>query len=255
MGRHLPWQGVAGDRTRGQRVTGVLFPLALVALLTLAACAPSGTPTDVASCPPVALSGATRSAATATATTPTVLYQADWSHGLAGWQATAGWTVVDGALQSDTGDARAVTVPYLPAVPDYQVEISLQIVTVPRTGGQFALQTARQACDAGYNTGVNGLRVGNIRPNGDHANIFIYLDPMDAQDSLDDRNNVHDFEPGPYVRTYQVAVRASQATLYVDGHFFSSVNSALSARLARSPIRLTCSGVAMRVSALRILAL
>ena len=44
-------------------------------------------------------------------------------------------------------------------------------------------------------------------------------------------------------------------TLAVDGHFFGTAASTTSARLAHSPLRLYCSGVALRIVAVRIFTL
>ncbi len=57
-----------------------------------------------------------------------VLYQADWSRGLAGWQGTQGWKVVQGQLETDSSGSATFTIPYRPPVSDYAVEIRLQIV-------------------------------------------------------------------------------------------------------------------------------
>ena len=50
-------------------------------------------------------------------------------------------------------------------------------------------------------------------------------------------------------------VQGPAVTLAVDGHFFGSAASTTSARLAHSPLRLYCSGVALRVTAVRIYSL
>src|SRR5260370_26400024 len=69
--------------------------------------------------------------------TPVVLYQADFSQELANWNPSPGWTIVNGALQSDGGDKRSVTIPYQPASHDYAVEFRLRVVSVPVDAGYF----------------------------------------------------------------------------------------------------------------------
>ena len=110
--------------------------LALAMSCALAACGSSG-----ASATPTATPAPSPTAATPTAPpAPRVLFQADWTHGLAGWQATTGWSVSDGALVSDTGMDRAFTIPYRPAGPEYTIEFQLQITSVPVDGdGKFFL--------------------------------------------------------------------------------------------------------------------
>ena len=79
-------------------------------LFSLVACS-AGTPSTTV--PPQA----TVPAAKQTSPTPTplpagtVLYQADWSHGLAGWPGAQGWKVVQGQLESDNSGSATFTIP------------------------------------------------------------------------------------------------------------------------------------------------
>src|SRR6266567_674957 len=41
----------------------------------------------------------------------TVLYQANWSHGLAGWPGSQGWKVVQGQLESDSSGSATFIIP------------------------------------------------------------------------------------------------------------------------------------------------
>ena len=193
---------------------------------------------------------------TATATpTPVVLYAADWSHGLAGWQASAGWTVVNGALQSDEGDNRSVTVPFQPAVSDYAVEFQLQIVDIPYDGGYFFLTADRASDSNGYQVGVSNLLIPGLHPAGKHPTLGAYLDPLDAEDPTMVVNSVHDYEPGPGVRTYRVEVQGRTVRIGADGRVFSWAQNIATMRLSSGPLRLKCSGVEIRVSSLRVVAL
>lgn len=238
------------DHLPGKRpALASLGALALVALLAL-----------FAACAPAAGSAGPTASPTAQGTStplppPQLLYQADWSQGLTAWQPTDGWTLVNGAPRSDTGADRSLTVPYLPALSGYKVEFTIQILDIPRTGGQFSLQTAASGHDAGLNVGVFGLRAGSFRPNGDHPTIYSYLNPLDAQDPTTTAGDVHDFEPGSGPRTYQATVQGNAVSLAVDGHFFGSAASTTSAQLAHTPLQIICSGVALRVVALRIFSL
>lgn len=229
-------------KTTHRLPTSFAGALAAIILLALAACGSAST---------AATPTSTRTPA-ATAT-PTLLYQADWSKGLSGWNATAGWSIVDGALQSDTGDARSVTVPYQPPTQDYTVEIDLQVVNIPHDGGYYSLNVAPSASLSGYRTGIFGLRQPGVpRPNGDHPTIFTYIEPQDAQDPSSIASSVLDFEPGDGVRAYRVIVQGNAALLYVDGRFFTSAESTQSKHLATGPLNLICGGVSIRVTGLRI---
>jgi hypothetical protein len=193
--------------------------------------------------------------ATTTATpTPVVLYAADWSRGLTGWQASAGWTVVNGALQSDEGDNRAVTIPYQPTVSDYAVEFQLQIVDIPQDGGYFLLTADRTSDSIGYQAGVFNLLIPGLHPSGKHPTLLASLDPEDAEDPTMVVNSVHDYEPGPGVRTYRVEVQGRTVRIGADGREFSWTQNIATMRLSSGPLRLKCSGVEIRVSSLRVIA-
>lgn len=229
------------SRLLSVRRAGALATALLAAMLfALAACGGAAT-TPTPTRPP---------AATAT---PPLLYQADWSKGLAGWNATTGWSIVNGALQSDTGDARSVTVPYQPSTGDYTVEFDLQVVNIPRDGGYYSLNVAPEASLSGYRTGIFGLRQpGMPRPNGDHPTIFTYIEPQDAQDPSAIASSVLDFEPGDGTRTYRAEIRGNAALLYVDGRFYTSAESTQSPHLATGPLNIICGGASIRVTGLRI---
>jgi hypothetical protein len=216
---------------------------ALLLVVALAACAgplaPAATPTPRPTATPASV----------------VLFTADWSHGLAGWNATAGWTVVNGALQSDVGDNRSVTIPYQPTVSDYAVEFQLQIVDIPQDGGYFFLAADRAADRNGYVAGVSNLLIPGVHQAGSHPTLGAYIDPMDAEDPTSLVNSVHDYEPGPGVRTYRVQIQGSFVRIGADGRSFSWTQSIQTPHLSSGPLRLKCSGVELQISSLRIVAL
>src|SRR5947207_15468645 len=103
---------------RWQRQTLSIFLVG--SLLLLAACSAGTSPTSS----PSPTSRA--SAATPTLPAGTVLYQADWSRGFAGWQVTAGWKAMHGYLQNNAGRNISIIAPYMPVVPNYAAEPRLQ---------------------------------------------------------------------------------------------------------------------------------
>ena len=229
-------------RLFGTSVTPALALLLATTLFALAAC---GRPAAATSTPPPK----------ATAT-PAVLFQADWSHGLEGWNASAGWSMVNGAPQSDTSDDRSLTIPFQPKTADYAVEIDLQLVEIPRDGGFYTLNADPTAALSGFRAGIYSLRKpGVARPNGDHPTISTNIDPLDAQDPSGLANSVKDFEPADGVQTYRVVVQGSAALLSVDGRFYTSAASTQSKHLSTGPLHFKCGGVALRITGLRILSL
>lgn len=188
--------------------------------------------------------------------TPAVLFQADWSHGLSGWNATPGWSIVNGALQSDTGDPRSLTLPYQPTGPNYAVEFTLQIVDIPRSAGYFSLDGEPTSSLSGYRAGVFNLLVPGITyPNSVHPTITTTINPADAQDPASLTSSVHDFEPGDSAHDYRVVVEGSSALLYVDGRRTTSSSSIQSAHLSTGPLRFSCQWVEIRITSMRIMSL
>lgn len=237
-----------GWRHRPHRRGGMRPALAValgIVSLVLAAC---GGPASVTA-PPTAT---VYRPPTATPT-PSVVYQADWSRGLAGWQATPGWTVSGGTLVSDTGDKRTLTIPYTPTSANYIVEMRIQIVSIPSTGGQIFLHGLPAPGADGYLLGIFGLRAPGPHPFADHPTITAYIDPQDDQDPNFIATSVHDYEPGSLARTYQFIVSGSAALIAVDGHNFSWADSTVTNRLTTAPLVIMCSGVSLRISNLRIL--
>jgi hypothetical protein len=82
----------------------------------------------------------------------TVLYKADWSHGLAGWPRARGWKVVQGQLESDSSGSATFTIPYQLLVSDYAIEIRLEIVRLLSEigGSSFTIFATRSPGKDGY---------------------------------------------------------------------------------------------------------
>src|SRR5207237_5260792 len=111
-----------------------------------------------------------------------LLYQSDWTHGLAGWQASSGWKVTQGVLQSNLSN-NSLTLPYMLRVTDYAIEVRFQIVSVPQHGGEFVITADRTQGKDGYTAGILGLL--GPGPHSQFANpeVQVYLNPIDAMES------------------------------------------------------------------------
>jgi hypothetical protein len=190
---------------------------------------------------------------TATAA-PQVRFTADWSQGLSGWQATPGWTVTNGALETSTADGLALTIPYQPPSGDYTVELDLQVVSVVGNSGFYILDVASTPSADGYQAGVVGLRAPGPRPNGDHPTITTSIMPIGDQDTVTNESPVADFEPGDGIKTYRIRVSDSSVLLYVDGRFFVVASSTKPAHLAPGPLVLKVSSAHLHITGLRVIA-
>ncbi len=222
-------------------------------IVLLAAC--SGAPTPPSS-PAKGTSSSPRPQSTPTATVApgTVLYQADWSHGLAGWKGPSGWSVVQGDLQADSNDLISITAPYQPTVANYAVEARLQVVRLLHPeGGSFSLFASQVPGKDGYQAGVSRLMGPGPRPNGSNPQLQIYIEPFGAMAPGSFHPN--DNDPGTQWHTYRVEVRGNAASLFVDGNGFTTVSSTQTATLSNGPLGISCGMIVLRVSSFRILAL
>jgi len=216
-------------------------------LLLLAACSAGTSSTSS----PSPISRA--SAATPTLPAGTVLYQADWSRGFAGWQVTAGWKAMHGYLQSDAGRNISITAPYRPVVPNYAVELRLQVVRVPEDGGFFTLSADPMPGRDGYDAAVSNLLKPGHTTGGLAPELALMINPLASMDV--GSVQVKDYDPGADWRTYRVEVRQWGATFLVNGARNSQAVSTKTDYLSNGPIHLTCGGVILRISNFRIIAL
>jgi hypothetical protein len=184
----------------------------------------------------------------------TVLYQADWSHGLTGWTGAHGWKVVQGQLVSDSSGSATFTIPYMLPVTDYAVEVRVQVVrSVPPYGGNYEIVAPKLPGKDGYHAGVLDLKAPGPRPFGDHPQSHVNLDPY--SDAAQGSGIPQDYEPGSGWHTYRVEVRGNEASLLDNGTQIGSVSSQQTDVLSNGPIQFNCALVILRVSDVRILTL
>ena len=183
----------------------------------------------------------------------TMLYQADWSHDLAGWQGS-GWSVAHGQLRTMQDGTFTITAPYQPVVHNYAIEVQVQITKIFHSGqGYFSIFAKRVPGQDGFQAGVNGFLVPGPRPNGSHPQTQIVTDPTA---SMDQGNGYpRDYEPLDNWHTYRIEVQDSLADFSIDGTEVSSTSSTVTPTLSTGPIGITCSGAILTVQNFRITAL
>lgn len=192
---------------------------------------------------------------TATVAPGTVLYQADWSHGLDGWKGSSGWSVVQGdLLWTISSDTSSITAPYRPDVSNYAVEVRLQVVRLfQEHGGFYSIFASQEPGKDGYQAGVSDLMGPGPRPNGSNAQLQIYLEPM--SDMPPGTFHPSDNDPKTLWHSYRVDVQDNSATLSVDGNATHSASSMQTDTLSNGPLGLSCGMAVVRFSNYRILAL
>ncbi len=232
-----------------------MLPVFLVGFLlfSLGACSAGTSTTTV---PPHATVPATRYPSPTPTPLPAgiVLYQADWSHGLVGWQGTQGWKVVQGQLETDSSGSATFTIPYRPPVSNYAIEIRLQIVQLLSQigGSSFAIFATKAPGKDGYEAGVNTILGTAPHPMAAHPASLVSLDPSD--DTAPGSGLPIAYYPRPGWHIYRVEVRGNEARLLVDG--IQVGNSARSERakvLSNGPLGLSSELLVLRVSSVRIL--
>lgn len=231
-----------------------LLWLPLLLTCSLAACSTATAPTASSITP-------TKTTATASpqiqptatgAPKGTVLYQANWAHGLDGWQASQGWRVVGGQLLVDSLAATSIIAPYRPPLANYAIEASIQVVRVLQaSANSYNIFADNAAGRDGYEGGAIGLAPPPWGPAGVYAG-FAQAAPnhLDASQGF----NEIDFVPGPNWRTYRIEVQGNQLSFFIDGDRVD-ITYSTEATLSNGPIGLQSRGLMLRVSSFRITAL
>jgi hypothetical protein len=236
-----------------KRTSMLLVFLVVFLLFSLGACSAGTSSTTV---PPQATVPAAKHSSPTPTPLPagTVLYKADWSHGLAGWPGTQGWKVVQGQLESNTSGSATFTIPYQLSVTDYAVEIHIQVErSVPPYGGHYEIVAPKEPGKDGYHAGVLDLKAPGPHPFGLHPQSNVYLDPYG--DTARGSGIPQDYEPGTGWHTYRVEVRGNEANLLDNGTQIGSVSSEQTDALSNGPIEFSSELVILRVSNVRILTL
>lgn len=232
-----------------KRAIQMFLPFLMLCLL--AACS-SGTGTSSASSSPPAHTPTVVVTPSPKLAAGTVLFQANWSHGLADWSGTQGWTVVQGQLEVNASSVATLAIPYKPVVSNYAIEIRLQLVRLLQDhGGNFVLAAAKQNGRDGYKAGVLDLK--KPGPFGSHPQAQALIDPND--DMPMGCCQPIDYEPGYDWHTYRLEVQDNGVRLLDDGTQIAYADSNATDTLSNGPLSLNSTLVVLRVSSLRILAL
>jgi hypothetical protein len=235
-----------------------LLRLLFVCFLTyaLAACS-TGTPTQASKgsrqTPPSTTPSKTDSASSSVRP-GTVLYHADWSHGLVGWQSTPGWHVVQGQLQVESNDDTSILLLYQPSVTNYAIEAHIRVAhQLMQHGGHFSIFANKAAGRDGYEAGVSDLMGPGPKPFGSHPQAQIFINPMSSMGS--GNFQTVDYEPHADWHTYRIEVQNSQASFFIDGDPVGTVSSDQTNILSNGPIGLSSSEITLCVSNFTITAL
>lgn len=221
------------------------------AILLMASCSSNPSPSQTQGSQ-LKASATTQVQASPTPAVPkgTVLYQANWSHGLDSWQGSKAWAVDGGQLVTNSLTTASIVVPYRPTVANYAVETRVQFAQMlVNIHNGFIIYANDEPGKDGYQAQVYqlALRGAEMAPPG-------YVDM--ATDHLDMAAGFQqlDYQPGTRWHTYRVEVVGDEATLFVDGTQISHSITQEDA-ISNGPLGLTSWGFALRVSSFVITAL
>ncbi len=220
------------------------------ALLLLASCSSNPSPSQTQGSQPKA-SATTQVQASPTPSVPkgTVLYKANWSHGLDGWHGPKAWTTAGGQLVTNSLTTTSIVVPYRPTVANYAIEARVQLAQVlVNIHNGFIIYANEQPGKDGYQAQVYqlALRGAGMAPPG-------YID-IATNNLVISTFQQHDYQPGTVWHTYRIEVVGDHATLFVDGTQ-NSVSITQENAISNGPLGLTSWGFALHVSSFVITAL
>ncbi len=222
-------------------------------LVSLVGCSQNASPPSATATPRSSPTGGAPVSPTPSYAPGTVLYTADWSHGLGGWHAPQGWSIVQGQLQVNSLPDTTLTVPYMPTTSNYAIEVDVQVVKVlKQSDNKFHVVVPSTSGGDGFDAGFQSLHQPVYRPTPDFYTGFAQT----IAKNLDVNAGIQeiDFVPGKRMRTYRIEVSGNQVTLFVDGAEVSTSTSLKSA-FSSGPIQLESSGLMLRIGGLRIIAL
>ena len=226
-----------------QRKVAGVFSIVLL-ILALAACSPGNAGPKVSATPTAPVHP------TPTSPPPgTLLFQSDWSHGLDGWQASGGWKVTHGMLQTNANSGNVITLPYTPAVADYAIEVRFQIVSIPVSGGNVVVTADKTSGKDGYTAGIMNLLAPGPRSEFANPEVQVFINPIDDMES---GSQVSDYEPGSMQHTYRIEVQGPGVEFFIDGLRKSSAVSSQTNSLSNGPIHLSVSKAIVRVFSVRM---
>lgn len=182
----------------------------------------------------------------------TVLYQSNWSQGLAAWGNPTGWKIVNGMAQSNLSDNNALNVPYLPVVPNYAIEVRFQIVSVPTDGGFFTVTAEQHPGKDGYDAGILNLLSPASHNEFANPQVQVYLEPMDDMSAP---MAPADYEPGTTWNTLRIQVQGGNVRMLINGSGKGAATSVQYNVLSNGPLQVISSGAVINVSDIRVMTL
>ncbi len=183
--------------------------LAALAVVSCAVIAFAGCVTSTAQHPTSTPTPAATVAASPTArATPTVVFQADWSHGAGAWTLPPHWSIQNGALVTDGLTQENLPVPYTVTAKNYRIMMTARMVdvTFKTTSCNNFFGIVAQDTAGSQLFAAEAACFGPLPYHGDSHLI-----------AADGTGNVWELIVGSNARTYRVDVYGNQAVYYPGG--------------------------------------
>lgn len=184
----------------------------------------------------------------------TILYKADWTHGIAGWEGATGWQVQHGELYSKGGTQDVLTIPFVAPTAMYAIEIHIQVTgySAPN-GGSFSFLAPHNGAIDGYNAGASNLLSTLPTIGGLHPQLQAMIDP--PANVIQTNQTPFDYDPRMEPHVYRLEIRDNTLEFFADGVKSFTVGSASAPHLSQGPLHIKSHGITLRISSLVITAL
>ncbi len=156
-------------------------------------------------------------------------------------------------MQVNSIPEATITVPYMPAISNYAIEVHVQVVKVlKQADNHFSLVEPQNAQSDGFDAGFQSLY--SYQPAEQPGPGFYtgFIQVIAKNLNVNAGIQQIDYVPTKRMRTYRVEVSGNQVSLFVDGSRVSGSTS-LDSAFSNGPIQLESSGLLLRIGGLRIL--
>ncbi len=178
----------------------------------------------------------------------TVLYQANWSSGSAGWSAGGPWKVLNGTLLNDGTQWGAIFAPYAPTIRDYAAEASIQVQSQSRSPAFAVFARASSSGSYSVNGYVGGI-TGYLDADGYNDTAALGIDSLNCFGTP----GCIPYSPDSGWHTYRIEVKGNSIKVLIDGGYILGLTD--NQYLDPGRVGLTCRDAQIAVQSFTVTAL
>jgi hypothetical protein len=186
--------------------------------------------------------------------TPTIIYQSDWTKGLVDYGNPAGWQIVQNAAQSD-GSKTSLVVPFQPGLDNFAFEVDIQVVKVTKdVSAGYVISSTPHDNQAAFEVSLIGMTSHPVTTPGYYPNLSFYLNPDAAMQRVQAGVNV-DFDPKYVDHIFYFEVRGNHVSFYIDRGQATTVVCTNGYTLSHGPFTISVDAAIIRVSSIKVYSL